>query len=303
MTDTKPSTRRPGRWAPGAGADPLDQLIHLSNLMGQDTRLVQPGGGNTSTKLGDTLLVKGSGTDLRTITRDGFTRLSLSRLAALRDAESMSDAEMMRFMAGCMLAAGPAPSVETPLHALLPQRVIAHTHDVATMSLTNVRDDVAKRLVAELFEGRIVYVPYVRPGFPLAQAVATMADSIPAGAIGLTLAHHGLVVWGDDAEECHARLVEVTGRMDEYLVTRRKPLPPVRPSAHPPEARRWAGRVGAAPGPRHAGNSRSGHPPLRRCGRRARLPGCEGNPGAGAAGDGHAGAPASRGTPSRLARS
>ena len=164
MTDIKSSAPRSRGWAADiVSADPLDQLVHLSHLMGQDTRLVQPGGGNTSTKVGDTLLVKGSGTDLRTITREGFTRLSLSRLAALRDAESMSDAEMMRFMAGCMLAEGPAPSVETPLHSLLPQRVIAHTHDVATMSLTNVRDAVAERGIGELFEGRIVYVPYVRP--------------------------------------------------------------------------------------------------------------------------------------------
>src|SRR5918995_3519602 len=162
------------------GSDPLDRLVHLSHLMGQDTRLVQPGGGNTSTKEGDTLLVKGSGTDLRTITRDGFTRLSLARLAALREAEAMSDAEMMRFMASCMLAEGPAPSVETPLHALLPYRVIAHTHDVATMSLTNIRDAEAERLIGELFEGRIVYVPYVRPGFPLAQLVGRTVDRIPA---------------------------------------------------------------------------------------------------------------------------
>ncbi|MDQ3208899.1 MAG: class II aldolase/adducin family protein, partial [Gemmatimonadota bacterium] len=220
MKNTK-TRARPGGWAAGtAGADPLDQLVHLSHLMGQDTRLVQPGGGNTSTKVGDTLLVKGSGTDLRTITREGFTRLSLGRLAALREAESMSDAEMMRFMAGCMIAEGPAPSVETPLHSLLPHRVIAHTHDVATMSLTNVRDDVSERLVGELFEGRIVYVPYVRPGFPLAQAVGRMVGAvegrrggeaegrkgrgIPDGAIGLVLAHHGLVVWGDDAEQCYA---------------------------------------------------------------------------------------------------
>src|ERR687890_1153209 len=97
------------------GSDALDQLVHLSHLMGQDTRLVQPGGGNTSTKEGDTLLVKGSGTDLRTITREGFTRLSLSRLAALRDAETMTDAEMMRFMAGWMTEAGAAPRVEAPL--------------------------------------------------------------------------------------------------------------------------------------------------------------------------------------------
>ena len=236
MTDLQTSQRKT-RWD-NVGAEPLDQLVHLSHLMGQDTRLVQPGGGNTSTKEGDTLLVKGSGTDLRTITRDGFTRLSLSRLAALRDAKTMSDAEMMRFMAGCMVAEGPAPSVETPLHSLLPHRVIAHTHDVPTMSLTNIRDAEAKRLVGELFEGRIVYVPYVRPGFPLAQAVGLMvggAESrrgggMPANAIGMVLAHHGLVVWGDDAEECYARLLEVTGRMDEYLSAKRL----LRPSAPPP---------------------------------------------------------------------
>src|SRR3954452_3437842 len=195
--------------------DPLAALVQLSNRIGQDPRLVQPGGGNTSVKLDDVLLVKGSGTDLRTIGRDGFTRLSLSRLSALGDAESMGDAEMMRFMASCMTAEGPAPSVETPLHALLPYKVIAHTHDVATMSLTNIRDAEAKRLIDELFEGRIVYLPYVRPGFPLARAVSRMVRAtggrpdgvIRAGAIGLTLAHHGLVVWGDDAEECYARLV------------------------------------------------------------------------------------------------
>jgi rhamnose utilization protein RhaD (predicted bifunctional aldolase and dehydrogenase)/NAD(P)-dependent dehydrogenase (short-subunit alcohol dehydrogenase family) len=233
---SSPGARRPA--ADKIGADPIDQLVHLSHLIGQDPRLVQPGGGNTSIKEGDTLLVKGSGTDLSTIGREGFTRLSLSRLAALREADSMSDAEMMRFMASCMVGEGPAPSVETPLHALLPYRVIAHTHDVATMSLTNIRDAEAERLVGELFGGTIVYVPYVRPGFPLAQAVGRMdgrtggrkdgqADSrtggrIPDDAIGMALAHHGLVVWGDDAEECHSRLVEVTGRIDEFLVTKRR---------------------------------------------------------------------------------
>src|SRR5512147_734928 len=202
--------------------DALDSLVHLSHLLGRETRLVQPGGGNTSIKVGDALLVKGSGTDLRTIGREGFTRLSLARLAPLGEAEAMSDAEMMRFMAGCMLAEGPAPSVETPLHSLLPHRVIAHTHDVATMSLTNVPDGTAERLVDELFEGGIVYVPYSRPGFPLARSVSAMVDRIPAGAIGLTLAHHGLVVWADDAEQAHARLVQVVARIEDYVATSRR---------------------------------------------------------------------------------
>jgi rhamnose utilization protein RhaD (predicted bifunctional aldolase and dehydrogenase)/NAD(P)-dependent dehydrogenase (short-subunit alcohol dehydrogenase family) len=221
MTDLHPSSTRTTDWD-GIGADPLERLLHLSHLIGQDLRLVQPGGGNTSLKNGDILLVKGSGTDLRTIRGEGFTRLSLSRLAALRDAESMSDVDMMRFMTSCMVEDGPAPSVETPLHCLLPNRVIAHTHDVPTMSLTNIRDADSARLITELFEGRIVYVPYVRPGFPLAQAVGRMVNRIPKEAIGLTLAHHGLVVWADEAEECYQRLVEVTSRMDEYLGQHRR---------------------------------------------------------------------------------
>jgi rhamnose utilization protein RhaD (predicted bifunctional aldolase and dehydrogenase)/NAD(P)-dependent dehydrogenase (short-subunit alcohol dehydrogenase family) len=205
-----------------ANLDPLAALVQLSNRIGQDPRLVQPGGGNTSVKLDGTLLVKGSGTDLRTIGPDGFTRLSLARLHALAEAESMSDAEMMRFMAGCMLGEGPAPSVETPLHSLLPHRVVAHTHDVATMSLTNVPDATAERLVGELFEGGIVYVPYTRPGFPLARAVGQMVGRIPERAIGLALAHHGLVVWGDDAEAAERRLRDVVARIDEFIAASRR---------------------------------------------------------------------------------
>ncbi len=229
MTGEFRAARVEDRWAggPAPGADELDQLVYMSNLIGQETRLVQPGGGNTSIKIGDALLVKGSGTDLRTIGRDGFTHLSLSALAALRSTDAMTDAEMMRFMASCMQGNGPTPSVETPLHSLLPHRVIAHTHDVATMSLTNVSDAVAERLVAELFAGEILYVPYVRPGFPLARLVGGMVDRIPAGAIGLALAHHGLIVWGDDSRECYARLVRVVNRMEDHLsaARRRRAMP------------------------------------------------------------------------------
>jgi rhamnose utilization protein RhaD (predicted bifunctional aldolase and dehydrogenase) len=214
------------RWGggPPAGADELDQLVYLSHLVGREPRLVQPGGGNTSIKVGPELLVKGSGTDLKTIDRRGFTRLSLSALARLREVETMSDPDMMQFMAGCMLApGGPVPSVETPLHSLLPQRVIVHTHDVATMSLTNVTDAVAERLTAELLGGDIVYVPYARPGFPLARAMRSQVERIPASAIGLTLAHHGLVIWADDVRECYTRLVRVVRKIEAHVESQRHP--------------------------------------------------------------------------------
>jgi rhamnose utilization protein RhaD (predicted bifunctional aldolase and dehydrogenase)/NAD(P)-dependent dehydrogenase (short-subunit alcohol dehydrogenase family) len=225
MTDSLLSPAVEDRWGagPAAGADELDQLVYLSNLVGREPRLVQPGGGNTSVKIGEVLLVKGSGTDLRTIDRRGFTRLSLARLSTLRDMTAMGDPEMMRFMAGCMMVPdGPVPSVETPLHSLLPHRVIVHTHDVATMSLTNVTDAVAERLTTQLFGGEIFYVPYARPGFPLAHALRDQLDRIPASAIGLVLAHHGLVVWAEDIRECYARLVRTVRRIEDHLEAKRR---------------------------------------------------------------------------------
>jgi rhamnose utilization protein RhaD (predicted bifunctional aldolase and dehydrogenase)/NAD(P)-dependent dehydrogenase (short-subunit alcohol dehydrogenase family) len=233
MLGTATAQRLEDRWGDGPppGADTLGQLVYLSNIVGCEPRLVQPGGGNTSAKSGDTLMVKGSGTDLRTIGRDGFTQLSLASLSALRSATSMLDAEMMRFMAGCMLQPGPAPSVETPLHSLLPHRVIVHTHDVATMSLTNVAEGVAERIVAELFSGEIVLVPYVRPGFPLAQTVSRMVDGLGPTVFGLALAHHGLMVWGDDPHACYTRLVRAINRIEDYLASRRQAMPGRGPSA------------------------------------------------------------------------
>lgn len=208
-------------------ADELDQLVALSNLIGRETRLVQPGGGNSSIKtqvpdatgrLVPALLVKGSGTDMKTIGRAGFSRLSMDGLGALRGVPSMSDHEMMKFMADCMLGReGPAPSVETPLHSILPHRVIVHTHDVATMSLTNLPTSLAERLVNEVFEGTIAYMPYSRPGFPLAKLVDEMVGTIPAQAVGMTLAHHGLVIWADDADACHERLMHAITAMEGFI--------------------------------------------------------------------------------------
>jgi rhamnose utilization protein RhaD (predicted bifunctional aldolase and dehydrogenase)/NAD(P)-dependent dehydrogenase (short-subunit alcohol dehydrogenase family) len=259
MTHRNPSSRVMDPGTADRAPATLEALIQLSRLIGRDPRLVQPGGGNTSIKLTlpdesggtvEALLVKGSGTDLRTIGPAGFTRLSLARLAALRQVDAMSDADMMRFMAGCMLGDGPAPSVETPLHSLLPHRVIAHTHDIATMSLTNVPAGTAERLIGELFQGDIAYVPYVPPGFPLAKAVGKLADQIPRAAIGLALAHHGLVVWGHDPGECQARLLQSVARIDQYLETcrsgqgrRGRVLGPSRGSGPTPDERRQLAEV------------------------------------------------------------
>ncbi len=205
----------------------VEQLVYLSNVIGQDPALVQPGGGNTSVKLGQkdiygcdvqSLVVKGSGTDLRTIDASGFTHLYLDRLASLRTRERMTDEEMMTVMRAGMLYPDrdPVPSVETPLHSLLPARFVAHTHDVATLSLTDTPH--AEENVRRVFGDEVAFLEYVRPGFPLAKRLAERySDGPPPGAIALVMEKHGLAAWGESAEECYSNLRAVIGRAEAFV--------------------------------------------------------------------------------------
>lgn len=73
--------------------DPVDRLRYRSNILGEDQRITNTGGGNTSSKIMmtdpltgqqvDVLWVKGSGGDLRTSTRANFASLYMDRLLAL----------------------------------------------------------------------------------------------------------------------------------------------------------------------------------------------------------------------------
>ena len=213
-----------------AGDSDIGQLVYLSNLIGADSLLVQPGGGNTSLKSreadlfgdeADALIVKGSGTDLRTIRAAGFTHLYTERLARLQTKTAIEDGEMMELMQAAMLflSRDPVPSVETPLHSLLPYRFIAHTHDVATLSLSDTPH--AEENVTRVFGDDVAFLPYVRPGFPLAKLMAERyAEQPPDKAIALVLEKHGLVVWGETASECYERLVSVISNAEAFVAER-----------------------------------------------------------------------------------
>src|SRR5436309_14844550 len=210
-----------------AGKSDIEQLVFLSNLIGSDPSLVQPGGGNTSVKLSEpdlfgsetpSLVVKGSGTDLRTIGPAGFTHLYADLLALLRQRDAMSDEEMMAAVRACMLFTDskPVPSVETPLHALLPARFVAHTHDVATLSLTDTPH--AEENVRRVFGPEVAFLEYVRPGFPLAKRMTERySEGPPAGAIALLMEKHGLAVWGDSARECYENLRAIIEKAEAFV--------------------------------------------------------------------------------------
>jgi rhamnulose-1-phosphate aldolase/alcohol dehydrogenase len=214
--------------AAARGQGDLGELIYLSNLVGSDPSLTQPGGGNSSLKRQEVdfagrdvsvLRVKGSGTDLRTIDARGFSGLRLTDLAALRGRDRMTDDAMMAFMRASMLdGREPAPSVETPLHAVLPQRFIVHTHDFATQALTDTPRPA--ELVTEALGDDVAYIDYVRPGYPLARAVMELGPLAPE-ARGLVLGRHGLIAWGETAKACYQNLRLLIGKAEAFVAETR----------------------------------------------------------------------------------
>ena len=203
--------------------DELSLRVHTSRLIGAETSLVLHGGGNTSVKLDGhdhrgqpcrVLAIKGSGSDLRTIESADFARLRLEDLDPLRSRSEMSDDEMVGYLSRSVLdPEAPRPSIETLLHAFLPDAWVDHSHADAVLALTNQAD--GDRLVRQVYGNCVAVVPYVLPGFKLAQLAADVYTANP-GVMGLVLDMHGLVTFGPTAKLSYERHLHLVTIAEEF---------------------------------------------------------------------------------------
>jgi rhamnulose-1-phosphate aldolase/alcohol dehydrogenase len=202
----------------------LDGLVYRSNLLGADRALANQGGGNTSAK--ETLVdhtgrevrvlwVKGSGTDLATITAAGFAGLRLDDLVLLRGRAAMDDAAMVdHLLRSALRPDQPRPSIETLLHAFVPAAHIDHTHPDAAIALTSTPD--GRRLADETFGDDAVWLDYQRPGFDMSRRIALLLEENPR-ARAVLLERHGLVTWGDTGEESYRTTLEFVTRAAQAI--------------------------------------------------------------------------------------
>jgi rhamnose utilization protein RhaD (predicted bifunctional aldolase and dehydrogenase)/NAD(P)-dependent dehydrogenase (short-subunit alcohol dehydrogenase family) len=224
-----------------AAASPglLGARIYSSRLLGAEPALVMHGGGNTSVKDTerdlfdrpvDVLYVKGSGSDLSTVTENGFAPVRLDHLVALAELEELTDAEMAAQLKLATIRDAPAPSVEAILHAILPARFVDHTHADAVLTITNTPN--GRKRVEECFGDKVVIVDYVMPGFALARRCAL---EFPAQrtdrTVGMILMNHGVFSFGETARESYERMIELVTMAEDYLAARGAGHPPSRAPA------------------------------------------------------------------------
>lgn len=210
-----------------AGLDEAGQLLYRSNLLGADLRITNFGGGNTSAKIEmkdpltrenvRVLWVKGSGGDIGSMKRDGFSTLYLDKLESLKGLYRglAHEDEMVALFNHCTFDLNPrATSIDTPLHAFVPHRHVDHVHADAVIAIAASVD--AERLTREVFGGKLGFLPWQRPGFDLGLKLGEMATRHP-DYVGVVLGGHGLFTWAETSKACYEMTLRVIQQAADWL--------------------------------------------------------------------------------------
>jgi len=214
------------------GDDQVALFLYRSNILGQDLRITNYGGGNTSCKTMEkdpltnreveVMWIKGSGGDIGTLTRAGIAGLYTSRLRDLKNVYKGLDDEdrMVGLFNHCIFDLdSKAPSIDTPLHGLLPFKHIDHLHPDALIAVAAAKD--SEKVTREIWGETMGWVPWQRPGFDLGLQLEKCLDENP-GIRGIVLGNHGLFTWGDTSYECYMNSLEVIEMASAYIARKIK---------------------------------------------------------------------------------
>lgn len=212
----------------------MQGFIRISKYAGMRNDLAQAGGGNTSVKLDDQImLVKSSGFQLADVNEEsGYSKVDYRQIVNYFDENVKEDGQSPSTQrAGTMNTfteeigkkllqetqiAGGRASIETFLHAVTGKYTL-HSHPLLVNILTARKD--SEEILRKLFP-EAVFVPYRKPGAALAEAYyRRYCEQQAQGADGsiIFLANHGLVVSGNSADQVIDRTEEVLHKIAVYL--------------------------------------------------------------------------------------
>lgn len=209
------------------GDDQVALFLYRSNILGADLRITNYGGGNTSCKTiekdpltnedVEVMWIKGSGGDIGTLTKAGIAGLYTNRLRNLKNVYGgLSDEDrMVGLFNHCIYDLdSKAPSIDTPLHGLLPFKHIDHLHPDALIAVAAAKD--SEKVTKEIWGDTMGWVPWQRPGFDLGLQLEKCLNDNP-GIRGIVLGSHGLFTWGDTSYECYLNSLEVIEMASEFI--------------------------------------------------------------------------------------
>ena len=209
------------------GEDQIALFLYRSNILGADLRITNFGGGNTSCKTiekdpltnenVEVMWIKGSGGDIGTLKREGIAGLYNQRLHNLKKVYRglEHEDEMVSLFNHCIYDLNSrTPSIDTPLHGLLPFKHIDHLHPDALISIAAAED--SEKITKEIWGDTMGWVPWQRPGFDLGLKLEACLNENPR-IRGIVLGSHGVFTWGDTSYESYINSLEVIEAASQYI--------------------------------------------------------------------------------------
>ena len=213
--------------AASLGDDQVALFLYRSNILGADLRITNYGGGNTSCKTierdpltneeVEVMWIKGSGGDIGTLTRAGIAGLYNQRLHDLKKVYRglEHEDEMVALFNHCIYDLDSrAPSIDTPLHGLLPFKHIDHLHPDALIAVAAAED--SEKITKEIWGDSMGWVPWQRPGFDLGLQLEACLNMNP-NIRGIVLGSHGVFTWGETSYESYVNSLEVIEAASQYI--------------------------------------------------------------------------------------
>ena len=204
----------------------LEIIAELSRRYGGDPDFILAGGGNTSYKDEKYIYVKPSGVSLAAITVDDFVKMDRKILRScfeLKDFSSVEEreAKVQKLMAFAIEGSSRRPSVEAPMHEIMPFKYVVHTHPALVNGMTCGKN--GKAICAELFP-EAMWVDYCDPGFILAKVVYDCSlvyrEQHGRDPQVIFLQNHGVFVGADSAGEISAIYDFMMKVLSEYCDAR-----------------------------------------------------------------------------------
>ena len=209
------------------GDDQVSLFLYRSNILGEDLRITNYGGGNTSCKTiekdpitnqdVEVMWIKGSGGDIGTLKREGIAGLYNQRLHDLKKVYRglEYEDEMVALFNHCIYDLNSrAPSIDTPLHGLLPFKHIDHLHPDALIAIAAAED--SEKITKEIWGDTMGWVPWQRPGFDLGLQLEKCLNENPS-IRGIVLGSHGVFTWGETSYESYVNSLEVIEAASNYI--------------------------------------------------------------------------------------
>jgi len=168
-------------------------FLKLSSKIGSNHLLVQGAGGNTSIKNDKSMWIKASGSWLMdSVKKNIFVNVDDKKI---REGINSFLEDPLKDV---LIEKTPLrPSIETTLHALMPYKIVIHTHPVELLAWLVLEGGQEK--LKNLIKHRVcAWASYIRPGLELAHSAKIALEKTPSDV--LFLGNHGLVVGSEDCK-------------------------------------------------------------------------------------------------------